>query len=234
MIALLLPASPRARAAAADRSPPSRPTNLRVTAVAPYSVSLAWRPSSDNSGLYSYVIVASNGRTVTVPQTSTTAVFTNGIESRFAYLFYMYAIDAAGNKSPRSNTVSATTPADTTPPTAPVVTVTEVGPKHVSLAGLSTDNGPYIFYGVYKDGQPVSLGGSATSGTVSGLEPSTTCTFTVQAPDNGINYSAMSSPVTVTTTASNGSDTTPPTAPCNLSTYGMEFPDRETWLLWTQ
>lgn len=54
--------------AARDRTPPTRPTNLRVTSITSYRVSLAWNPSSDNSGTFSYRVVISDGSTYTVPQ----------------------------------------------------------------------------------------------------------------------------------------------------------------------
>ena len=51
-----------ARGAPTDRKPPTRPTNLRVTAVGPYSVSLAWTPSTDNVGVARYVVCCSSER----------------------------------------------------------------------------------------------------------------------------------------------------------------------------
>jgi len=39
--------------AARDLTPPTRPTNLRVTSITSYQVSLAWNPSTDNSGTFS-------------------------------------------------------------------------------------------------------------------------------------------------------------------------------------
>ena len=59
--------------AARDRTPPTKPTNLRVTGTAPSSVSLAWNPSTDNSGLFSYRTTASNGYSMSAPQTATTS-----------------------------------------------------------------------------------------------------------------------------------------------------------------
>lgn len=41
----------QASAAPRDRTPPTTPTDLRVTGTSDYSVSLAWNASSDNSGL---------------------------------------------------------------------------------------------------------------------------------------------------------------------------------------
>lgn len=217
-----------------DRTRPTTPTNLHVTGVTAFSVSLAWNPSTDNSGTFSYRIFASNGRTAKVGQSATSFTWTADLEHRWTYSFYIYVIDAAGNRSNNSNTVTVTLPQDTIPPTAPVVTVTDVGPTHVSIAWSSTDNGPFIFYNVFQDGVRVDVGlTSANSGTIYGLQPATTYTFTVQARDNGINWSPPSAPVTVTTAANSPNDSTPPTMPGNLRTNGMEFGD-EIWLFWDQ
>jgi hypothetical protein len=77
LLSVVLATSPAQ--AARDRTRPTTPTNLRVTATASYSVSLAWNPSTDNSGSFSYVIRASNGRSATVPQTATSFTFTAGL-----------------------------------------------------------------------------------------------------------------------------------------------------------
>src|SRR5512144_3053384 len=94
--------------AARDRTPPTKPANLRVTSTTSYQVSLAWNPSTDDSGTFSYRVVVSNGATYTVPQTQTT--FTLFVAPVGTYSFYVYAVDGSGNKSQRSNTVSATPP----------------------------------------------------------------------------------------------------------------------------
>jgi len=220
--------------AARDRTPPTTPTNLQVTARTAFSVSLAWSPSSDNSGKLSYVIHASNGRNALLGQTSTSFTFTDNMQSGFSYSFYVYAVDAAGNKSKNSNTVTVTLPRDTTPPTTPALVVTDVGATHVSLLWTAQDDGPYIFYQVFLNGAPHAYAGSETSITIAALDPASTYTFTVQARDNGINYSPQSNPVTVTTEAGDPDDTTPPTTPANLTDNGMSFGDGETWLFWEQ
>ena len=45
---------------AGDKSTPTTPTDLRVTGVTRTSVSLAWNPSTDNSGTFSYVVRQDN------------------------------------------------------------------------------------------------------------------------------------------------------------------------------
>jgi chitodextrinase len=213
------------------RSPPTAPTDLRVTGIASWSVSLAWGASADDSGSLSYVVHASNGAILTVPQTVTEVAFTSRLEAGFSYSFYITAVDGAGRSSKPSNTVSATLPRDTQAPSAPAVSVVEVGPTHVTLEWSSTDDGPYIFYQVFVDGAPVLWAGRNTSGTVTPLEPGTSYTITVQARDNGINWSPPSAPLTVTTQPPDPSDTTAPTAVTGLTTNGMVF-DNEIWLFW--
>jgi chitinase len=220
--------------AARDRVPPTAPTNLRVTATTAFSVSLAWNPSSDNSGSFSYVVHASNGQDALLSKATTAFTFTNGLQSRMSYSFYVYAVDAAGNRSKNSNTVSALLPADTVPPTAPVLVVTDIGATHVSLLWSAEEDGPFIFYQVYLNGAPHLYTGSATSATIAGLNPLTTYTFTVVARDNGINFSPPSNEVTVTTEASDPSDTTPPTTPGSFDADDMNTGDGEISLFWTQ
>src|SRR5262245_53693792 len=81
-----------------DVKSPTTPTNLRVTGKGAYSVSLAWNPSTDNSGVFSYRVVHSWGYTATVPQTQTSFTWTGHVEPRQTYSFYVYAVDAAGNR----------------------------------------------------------------------------------------------------------------------------------------
>ena len=90
-----------------DRTKPTTPTNLRVTAATSYSVSLAWNPASDNSGSLSYRIRHSWGYEETVPQTQTNFTWTTHLEAGSSYSFYVYAVDAAGNVSRNSNSVAS-------------------------------------------------------------------------------------------------------------------------------
>jgi len=206
---------------ARDRSAPTTPGNLRITALTPYTVSLAWDASKDNSGIASYKICCAYTNSETVSGTATTHTYTKGLEASRQFSLIIVAIDNAGNYSKNSNSVSFTTPPDTTPPTKPTVTVTDIGPTHISLAWSSVEDGPNVWFAVTMDGNSVISGGRATSGTFGALEPATTHTFTVQAADFANNLSPLSDPVTVTTAPRDASDTTPPTMPGNLNTAGM-------------
>jgi chitodextrinase len=199
-----------------DRIPPTTPTNLRVSGVTAFSVTLAWNPSTDNSGNFSYRVRHSWGFEVTVPKSQTSFTWTSNLESGNTYSFLVYAVDSAGNRSRTSNSVTVNLPRDSNPPTAPVLNVVDVGPTHVTLSWSSTDDGPYIFYSVFKNGVPVTQGLSSTSGIVYLLEPETAYTFTATARDNGINWSPTSEELVVTTEPTNPNDITGPTTPENL------------------
>jgi len=217
-----------------DRTPPKAPTNLRVTATSPYSVSLAWNASTDSSGIASYTICCAYTNAATVSGSTTSFTFTAGIEANRSFSFVVTAKDKAGNASKPSNMVTVTTPRDTTPPTKPTVAVTDVGSTYVSLAWSSVEDGPNVWFTVYMDGSPVLFGTRDTSGSVSSLEPETTHVFTVVAQDFAHNVSPLSDPVTVTTDVRDTGDANAPTTPGNLRTNGMQFGDGETWLFWDQ
>ena len=232
VLALLLATSPVL--AAKDRRAPTTPTNLQVTGMTAYSVSLTWNPSTDNSGSVTYIICCANVSSETFPGPASSRVYQAGLEAGRSFTLRIVARDAAGNYSGYSNSVTFTLPRDTTPPTKPTVSVTDVGPTHVSLAWSSVEDGPHVWFNVYMNGSPVRQGVRDTSGTFGPLQPETSYTFTVQARDFGGNNSPMSDPVTVTTEATDTSDTTPPTTPGNLRDNGMSFQDGETWLFWDQ
>jgi chitodextrinase len=208
-----------------DRIPPTAATNVIVTATTEHSVSLAWGPSTDNSGRFSYVICCA-GSTVTVSQTTTSHTL-EGLQSGRTYTLRVYAKDAAGNLSKASNAVTVTLPGQLAAPTKPVVQLLNVGPTHASLTWSSTDDGSIIWYTISIDGQAVSTMNSRTAtftcaavlvptGCVP-LDQETTYTFTVRARDVDGNLSPVSDPVVVTTRPANPDDRTPPTVPSNIT-----------------
>jgi hypothetical protein len=155
---------------------------------------LAWDPSTHTSS-FSYRIRDNWDREFAVPSTQTSVTWkypaAPPLNPGSTYSFSMYAVDASGNKSGMSNTVSVALPTDNVAPTAPVFTVTSVGTGHIELAWSSTDDSPFISYQVAKDGVKISSGGftwvSETSRTFTQLQPGTTYTFTAQARDTYVN-----------------------------------------------
>ena len=222
-----------AAATSRDRTPPTTPTNLRVTALSHKSVTLAWNPSTDNSGSFSYS-VSKDGQGFTVPQTRTSYTI-DWLSPGMTYTFYVTAVDGSLNTSGRSNTVTVTTPRDTTPPSAPVLSATVRGPSQVSLTWTrSTDDlAMFVGYGIFANGERVTPHVNwfgERSVVLRHLTPATSYTFTIQAVDSNGNTST-SNAVTLTTEATN--DVTPPTAPTNvriLEDQGCA----EVWVGWTQ
>jgi hypothetical protein len=210
-------------ASSADRKAPTRPSNFRSTGNTSWSVSLAWGPSTDNSGSVSYRVRDNWGRVITVPGTQTSVTWKYPahppLHHGSTYSFSVYAVDAAGNKSASTNPVSVALPLDTQAPTVPNFSVTSVGTRHISLKWSSTDDSPAISYIVTKDGVRINSGWiSDSSRTFTLLQPGTTYAFTAQARDYysnvpGGNVSAVSPAFRVTTKTNDGSDVTPPTQP---------------------
>jgi chitodextrinase len=236
--AVLLPALLMALSLSASAGPkqdhqaPTKPTNLHVTAVGPYSVSLAWNPSTDNVGVVRYVVCCSaSGNSQDIPAPASSGVFTAGVEPNHAQIVRIYAVDAANNFSQPSNFVTATTTADTMPPTTPLVSVIGVGPTHVALMWSATDNGPNIWYHVQMNGTQVMTASQNTSQVFPLLAPQTTYTFTVQARDFANNVSPVSEPVEATTPAPNPDDVTAPTTPALGTGYVSGC---EVQLQWTE
>jgi len=215
-----------------DRTPPTTPTNLRVTSTTTGSVLMAWNPSTDNSGLFTYRLVQNGSNLArTASQNETSLVWTWNLVPGQTYSFFIFAIDGSGNRSPNSNTVTVTIPTNALPLTQPVVTVTEVGVTHISIAWSSTGGRLTLRYLVFKNGVLDRQGTPETTATFYLLEPSTSYTFTIQAKD-GANVSPTSVPLTVTTLPRNPNDVTAPSMPAHLREE--HYDDREIHLSWDQ
>ncbi|HEY3609022.1 MAG TPA: PQQ-dependent sugar dehydrogenase, partial [Pseudonocardiaceae bacterium] len=155
------------------------------------------------------------------------------------YGLFINAVDAAGNVSQASGTLSVTTPPSTdhTPPTAPTnVHTTAVTNDSISLAWTaSTDNVGVTGYTVFNvvNGVPTKLGqssGNTPSATVANLTPSTTFHLDVTASDANGNVSPASTPILDVTTAA-GSTCTPSQGVCTATQVGTD--DDVVWGLVT-
>jgi chitodextrinase len=222
-----------AAAARGDRTPPTTPTNLRVTSVSQTSVTLAWDPSTDKSGTVTYSVYK-DGQPFAVPQGQTKYTI-DWLSPGLTYSFYVTASDRSLNQSGQSNTVTVTTHRDMTPPTAPELSGFVRGPSQVSLTWTpSTDDITWwtLGYRIFANGAPVTQHVNwywERQVVLRHLAPATTYTFTVEANDFNGN-TTMSNTVTLTTEPTN--DVTPPSAPTNVRIVdGGCF---EFWVGWTQ
>jgi chitodextrinase len=214
-----------------DRTPPTTPTNLRVTEVSSTSVTLAWDPSTDNSGSFFYVLSSNTGALASASMTSTTYTWTQ-LTPGTTYTFRIRARDQSLNWSGYSNPATATTlPADAA--VSPPVLSASVGPTHISLSWtVPPDAAPPVRYWVYRDGVEIMNWVQGTSQTFYLVNPGTTHTYTVRARAGNGQFSDHSNAVTVTTPPADPNDHTPPTTPTGLSEN--DFGDAEFWLSWNE
>ena len=219
--AVAIPAASEARPPKpVDRTPPSVPTNVRITSAAEDSISLAWSASTDNSGSVHHYVTCYSGFMITGawciwgPPDPPAKTITGLVPGK-DFSFRVKAVDAAGNESALSSPVSGTTAADVTPPTTPAnLRMTASTPSSVSLAWERSNDRWALGYQVLVDGVVVADTGDLAY-RLRHLAPGSTHVFAVRARDSSGNLSASSNSVTVTLEAS--SDRTPPTTPTNLT-----------------
>lgn len=235
-----------ASAAKADKSAPTTPTGLLVTAITSNTVSLKWNASTDNSGKFSYRVkvnslnnATSTLETVSQSQTTYTVQY---MVPFYSYSFAVYAVDGSGNRSSDSNLVTADIPGDTVPPSAPVLEAATLGPSQVQLTWTkSVDNLPNncCSYAFSRNGSPLTQNinaAAAPSGyqsvIIRHLPPGSNNTFTVTAIDFTGKNSSTSNTASAQTWPS--VDTTPPSVPTNLHIVSLDTGGGEAWLGWTQ
>ena len=136
-------------AGAADTEPPTAPSGVRVIAVKPDTVTIAFSGSTDNAGLKWYVARVEGVRQQATTSPSGTEI--GGLKSDTTYSLTVVAVDKAGNVSAPSEPVAATT-ATWTPPTN--LRVTSASGGNVSLAWNGSSNMPNAYrYLVYDGGR---------------------------------------------------------------------------------
>ena len=229
-----------------DKTPPTTPGNLAVTSVAETTVNLSWNAASDNSGKLSYKLKINNLNnsaynsvaTISQGQTTYTAKF---LATNSSYSFSISAVDDAGNKSGDSNTVTAKTLADTTPPATPVLDAQAIAPSQVQLTWTKTSdnvannccnytfkvNGSTITQNINWAIAPADK----LSVIIRHLTPGASYTFNVSVSDWSGGNTATSNTANAATPPS--TDTTPPAVPANLHLV-QDNSCGEIWLGWNQ
>ncbi len=205
---------------------PRPPSDLRITALTSYSVSLSWTAATSPVGIQAYLL-ATGSNYERAPGDATSWTFRTGIRPNNTYTLYVGALDNNNRNSQNSPFVTFTTPADTTPPAKPTIQATNVGDNWISLAWSSAGDEP-ITYTVSRDSTAILSNSPSTAGSFGGLQPETTYTFSVEARDF-VGFTVPSDSITVTT-RTRINDVTPPTAPALVPF--LVAPDGETWLIW--
>lgn len=182
-----------------DVTPPSTPGNLLATAAAPNRVDLTWTASSDNVGVVGYQVYRNN---VQIATSTSASYLDTGVQAQTAYTYKVIAYDGGGNFSTASNNASVTTPADTSPPSAP----TNLVASATSLAQInliwtaSTDNVGVTEYRLFRNGTQIATS-SVASYVDTTVQPQTTYTYYVIAVDGAGLTSSASNTATLTTSA---------------------------------
>ena len=205
------------------------PTNLRITASSDYSISLAWDAAKAGSSTWWYCVVRNNEGCLRVDPPQTTLSLSRLWPGRTT-TYTVVTVDVNGHRSAASNSVTHTTPPDTTPPSpAPVVSLQNAWPTRIMVSWtLARDELTQTWHDLYVDGV-VHFEAYLTPWTIFYLEPQSTHTFQVKARDYFGN-TVESNVLTVTTPPK--TDNNPPTAPTNLQ-FSSETAPPELWLTWS-
>ena len=213
-----------------DTTPPSAPGTLTATAASSGEIDLSWGAATDNVGVTGYDVERCTGTTCTTfaqiaatSGTGTTYKDTTVIAAT-GYSYRVRAFDAAGNQGAYSNTATATTPGDTTPPSAPgTLTASAASGSEVDLSwGAATDNVGVTGYDVERcsgasctNFTQIATTGTGTTYKDTTVSAGTSYSYRVRAFDAAGNQGAYSNTASATTPAP---DTTPPSAPGTLTT----------------
>lgn len=210
------------KAASVNTTPPTAPSNLTALATSPTQVNLSWTASTDVVGVTGYFVQRCSGsgctnfsQVASLPG-NTTSYSDTSLTPVTTYNYQILATDAAGNVSTPSNQASATTQADTIPPTAPTnLAATVVANAQVNLSWTaSTDNVGVTNYLIQRCASPGcsnfaqigTTGGPGTTYSDTTASPSTSYNYQVIATDAALNQSLPSNTATAITTG-------PPAAP---------------------
>ncbi|REE97799.1 fibronectin type III domain-containing protein [Thermomonospora umbrina] len=180
-----------------DTRAPSAPPAPTLAGRTLTSMSVAWRPATDNIGVTGYDVYRDGALATRV--TGAKAVLGGLIPGR-SYKITVRARDLAGNLSPWSRALIAATAPDKAAPTKPgKPRMTARTPRTVSLAwSPSRDNIGVVGYLVFKNGKPARRVAGRTA-VMTDLRPNTLYKFRIRALDRAGNGSALSDTLTVRT-----------------------------------
>ena len=201
--------------AAPDTQAPSVPTGLAGTAVSATQINLTWNASTDNVAVTGYQVYLNDAL---IASTTVTSFQHTGLTAGTTYNYRVSAADAVPNYSGWTvPPVSVATPAapDTTAPSVPGgLAAVAVSSSQINLSwAASTDNVGVTGYRVYRAGTLLATLGVVTTYQNTGLTPSTTYSYTVQAIDAAGNTSAQSNVVSIGTLDITPVPVTTPPAP---------------------
>ncbi|QGZ51676.1 hydrolase [Streptomyces sp. QHH-9511] len=218
---------------AKDTAGPTVPTGVTAASGSARTVHVMWSAATDDRAVTAYEVYQQGRKVKELPATTLMTDIVN-LTPATPYTFTVRARDAAGNRSPHSAAVPATTLAataqDRTPPTAPAsLRATPDGGRAATLTWApARDDTKVTAYDVYQaDSRIHTVSGTATTARVTGLRPGTIYTFTVRARDAAENSSPDSNPADLTTARAPGAPAS--TAPTDLKATATQDGITLTW-----
>ncbi len=155
-----------------DTQPPSAPSNLAFTQPASGQIKLTWSASSDNVAVTGYEVFANGAKIATTA--AGTLTYTDNQASTATVSYFVRAVDAAGNESGNSNTVTrtGTSPTGTNLAVGKPITATSTVQNFVA-ANANDDDVTTYWEGTGTSSLTVQLGANVdTSQVVVKLNPS--------------------------------------------------------------
>lgn len=200
---------------------PGSPVSLTQTGSTTNSVSLSWAPVE---GAAEYQIWQYSPRTL-LGQTTTNQATLSNLQPNTHYEVFIVALNINGVQGSPSQPLLVITASSRQPSTVPSIpggfTVKAVAADAITFSWLTTTGATYYQIKDVTTGQ-TSAPISGTEATISGLNPNTSYSFTLQACNN-IGCSGESTLIQATTSSSSSSpttSTTPPSAPSQVSVTG--------------
>jgi hypothetical protein len=220
-------------ASAPDTTAPTVPGTPTATAGVPNNT-LTWTVSTDASGVTGYNVYRSDAPTVILGASANNTYTDIASLIGTAVTYTAAAYDAAGNlsaKSAASNSVTATSPADSIPPSTPGTPTATAGAGFNSATWTaSTDNVAVTGYNVYRSDAPtVILGTTATNSYTDNTAPTggVAVSYAVAAYDAAANLSTKSASSNAVMATSAGAtfvtDSFTGTAASNLTAHTGEL-----------
>jgi hypothetical protein len=186
-----------------DTQAPTTPDGLTATPVSSSQINLSWNTSTDNVGVTGYRIYRNN---LAIATTAGITYQNTGLSENTPYTYAIGAYDAAGNGSPATAGVTATTPGtpDTLPPAlsagSPAGTLS-AGTTQTTLSLTSSENA-VCRYGIVANTSYSSLpnsfsstGGTTHTVTRTGLTNGSSYTYYVRCRDTAGNANTSDYPL---------------------------------------